>query len=317
MGIEVLYGNWYAKHFKDWLKINGKYIDFTYLNRPHISINYIDLIKKYTKSKTFYYGHDLHYLREIREYQITGNQELLSSSQKWREIESKLINDVDVVYYPSIIEVNELKNHFPNQVIKAIPAYIYYTFDMDPLVSYNERNDLLFVGGFGHKPNIDAVLWFASEIFPRIVMEIPGVKWYIVGSNPPELIKKLNCENIIVTGFVSDPELESFYKNCKIVVVPLRYGAGVKGKVIEAMYHRNAIITTKVGSEGLPDAADFLIECDEAATFAETVVELYKDNEMLSNMAMKSQKFVEKYYSKESVMNIIHRDFTHTGITLK
>ncbi|WP_025847912.1 glycosyltransferase [Paenibacillus ehimensis] len=312
MGVEVLYGNWYATHFVDWLKRNGSYIDYTYLNRPHISIKYIDDIKRYTSSKIFYYGHDLHYLREQREYELTGKEELLKSAEDWRNIEFKLIAQSDVVYYPSQVEVIELKDQFPNTKIKAIPGYIYENFSEKSTnqLPFSERFDLLFVGGFGHKPNIDAVLWFAEEIFPEVLNAIPTIKWYIVGSNPPELIKSLHSENIIVTGFVTDEELEKYYSQCKMVVVPLRFGAGVKGKVIEAMYHRVPIITTSVGSEGLQEAFEYLIECNDSRQFADTIVQLYFDNERLTELSQKSQRFVQRYYSKESVIQTIKEDFS-------
>lgn len=309
MGVEVLYGDWYASHFTDWLKLNGQYFDYTYLNRPHISIKYIDQIKKFTKSKVFYYGHDLHYMRELREYDLTKNEELLKSSDEWRTIENSLISKADVVYYPSQVEVNEVKAHFPNISVRAIPGYIYDSFPDEVSIPFDERQNLLFVGGFGHKPNIDAVLWFAKEIFPFIAEGIPGIKWYIVGSNPPDTIKGMESSHIKVTGYVSDEELCGFYKSCKLVVVPLRYGAGVKGKVIEALYHQIPIITTTIGSEGLQNAERYLIESDDPKEFAKYVIDIYNNPEVLLEMSQKSREFVETYYSKESVLKLIAEDF--------
>lgn len=82
MGIEVLYGAWYAKNWKKWIVENSQYIDFVYLNRPHITEKYIDFMKKNTKAKILYYGHDLHYLREMRQYEIEKKNEILKSAKK-------------------------------------------------------------------------------------------------------------------------------------------------------------------------------------------------------------------------------------------
>lgn len=310
MGVEVFYGKWYADNFKEWIRKNGTYIDFTYLNRPHISTKYIDLIRKYTNSKVFYYGHDLHYLRELREYALSRNEELLKSAEHWRKVEYELIHKSDVIYYPSQVEVDELKKQFPDSLIKAIPAYIFEDVQVrDSFLPIAERQDLLFVGGFGHKPNVDAVLWFAEEIFPNVLKALPTIKWFVVGSNPPDVIRKLQSDNIIVTGYVSDEELQQYYKKSRLVVVPLRFGAGVKGKVVEAMYYGMPIITTSVGSEGLPEADEYLVKCDECRNFAKIIVEMYFDEQKLTQLSEKSRKFVSKFYSKESVLSMIEQDF--------
>ncbi|QGQ98489.1 glycosyltransferase [Paenibacillus psychroresistens] len=314
LGVEVFYGNWYASHFKEWLKLNGQYIDYAFLNRPHITEKYIDQIKKYTKAKIIYYGHDLHFLREIREYRLTNNPELLKSSEKWKEIEFDIFSKSDVVYYPSQVEVDEIKQYLPELNIKAIPAYIFDTLKGN-IKAFSEREDLLFVGGFGHKPNIDAVLWFIQEVFPAILNQYPDMKIYIVGSNPPELIKNLQAKNIIITGFVTDERLEQYYNDCKIVVVPLTFGAGVKGKVVEALYHGIPIVTTSVGSEGLPNIASYVLESDEGSSFAGLVNELYVDNERLELLSAQSINYVQKYFSKQSVLKIISHDFELKGNT--
>ena len=110
-------------------------------------------------------------------------------------------------------------------------------------------------GKVAHPPNADAVLWFASEIFPAIRRQIPDIQFYVVGSKVTDEIKELEQpgNGIIIKGFVSDEELEAIYQQCRIVVVPLRYGAGVKGKVVEAIYNGAPIVTTSVGAEGIPE----------------------------------------------------------------
>lgn len=98
MGIEVLYGDYYAKNINKWIKSNGNYIDYVYLNRPHISIKYMETFKKFTSAKIIYFGHDLHYLRELRNYELSKNPNLLKSSEEWRETEFELFNAADVIH---------------------------------------------------------------------------------------------------------------------------------------------------------------------------------------------------------------------------
>jgi GT2 family glycosyltransferase/2-polyprenyl-3-methyl-5-hydroxy-6-metoxy-1,4-benzoquinol methylase len=309
MGVEVLYGKWFADHINDWLETNGEYINFTLLNRPHISIKYIDAIKKYTKSKIIYYGHDLHYLREQREFELTNNQALLDSSRSWRKMEFGLFEKSDLIYYPSQVEVEEIKKQFPDYNVKAIPAYIFDEPLEKAVHDFSNRKNLLFVGGFGHRPNVDAVLWFVNEIFPIILKDLPDIRFYVVGSNPPDEIKNLHSENVIVTGFVSDQELSKYYHQCKIAVVPLRYGAGVKGKVVEALYHQIPIVTTSIGSEGLEGIGDYLIEVDDARQFAQKVISLYNDISKLNDYSKKSIDYIMKYFSRSSALEILNNDF--------
>lgn len=307
MGIEVLYGDWYAKNFKDWLKRNGRYIDYTFLNRPHISIKYVDLIKKYTNSKIIYYGHDLHYLREFREYQIFKDPALLKSSNDWKKIEFEIFEKSNVVYYPSQVEVDEILKYYPDKKVKAIPAYIFDNFD-DEVPEFEKRKDLLFVGGFAHRPNIDAMIWFVEEIFPLVLERIPDIKLYIVGSNPTPEIKKYNSENVIVTGYVTDEELLELYKLVKLIVVPLRYGAGVKGKVVEAMYNKVPVVTTSIGAEGLIDIEDALIIADDKERIANKIVEYYFNTAALMEISVNSYSYVKKYFTSEKVISIISED---------
>ncbi|MBZ4687982.1 MAG: glycosyltransferase [Clostridiales bacterium] len=309
MGIEVLYGNWYAQNIKKWIEQNGKYIDYAYLNRPHISIKYIDLLKTYTNAKIIYFGHDLHYLRERRNYEIEKNEELLKASERWKKTEFELFNKADVVYVVSSYEEEILKKQFSEKIIRTIPVYIYDDVSDSNVNSFNEREDILFVGGFNHKPNIDAVLWFVKEIFPSIVTENPNIKFYIVGSNPPEEIKKLHSKNIIVTGFVSDEELQKLYNNCRLVVVPLRFGAGVKGKVVEAMYYQVPLVTTSIGAEGLKNIEKNLVISDEPKDFAEKVIKLYNDKNLWAELSKNSYNYILNNFTSNSALKIVSKDF--------
>jgi len=311
MGVEVLYGSSYQRDIKNWIKANGQYFDFVFLNRPHISIKYIDWIKGYTDAKVIYYGHDLHYLREEREYELTGNATLLKQANNWKNIEFELFQKSDVVYYPSQIEVDKILEQFPTLHVKAIPAYIY---DASSRL-LNERNpmntsDLLFVGGFAHKPNIDGVIWFISKVLPTILQSLPNVKINIVGSNPPDSIKELQSDHVIVHGFVSDEQLAELYLCSRLDIVPLRYGAGVKGKVVEALYHQIPIITTSVGAEGLPNIEGHLIVADDEVSFADEIVQAYNNEEYLKKLSEKSLKYIQKYFSAETVKDIIDEDFS-------
>ena len=308
MGIEILYGNYYAQNWKLWLENNGKYIDYIILNRPHISVKYIDEIKMRTKAKIIYYGHDLHYLREEREYEIKGDKNILKSIENWKNIEFGIMSKSDIIYYPSQIEVNIIKSINPNINIKAIPAYLYNTkIQENRNIEYT--NNILFIGGFQHNPNVDGIIWYANEIFPIINNSKPEIRTFVLGSNPPEEILKLNSENIIITGFVTDEQLLNYYRNCRISIIPLRYGAGVKGKTVEAVYYQIPIVTTTIGAEGIQNAEEFMFIKDDPKDFAEEIIRIYDDYELLSNISKKEINIINESFTFEAAKKIIANDF--------
>ncbi len=309
LGIEVLYGSYYAANIQEWICRNKDQIDVIFLNRPHISVKYIDTICGRTDIKAIYYGHDLHFLRFKREYELTGDIKKKKESEEWFKKEMYLMKKADISYYPSVIEEEEVHRIAPDIAVKAITAYAYDHFKDDIEYDFSEREGILFVGGFGHEPNADAVLWFVEEIWP-VIREKLNIEFYIVGSHPTQKIQSLNGQNgVVVKGFVSDEELEGLYASCKITVVPLRYGAGVKGKVVEALYNGMPVVTTPVGAEGIPDIGEAAIISSDPKEFAAQTVKLYQDNGRLKELAVQAQKLIKAHFSMDAVWDIIKDDF--------
>ncbi len=307
IGIEVLYGVWYAENWREWLKINGNYIDYAYLHRPHIAPNYIDSIRKYSKAKIIYFGHDLHYLRIQRQYEVEQDKNLIKDAKEWKEKENAIFDKVDVTYYPSFVEVNEISKGKPPCQVRAIPLNIIKAIEESHNFPTN-RCDLLFVGGFNHKPNVDAVTWFVEDIFPFVIKNNKNIKLNIVGSNMPKQIRKLCSPSIIIHGEVSDDELEALYNDVRIVIVPLRYGAGIKGKVLEALRLQVPVVTTSIGSEGLEDAERYLRIEDKPESFAEEIINLYNDDVAWSKQVENGVKAINRYFSSDRVSEILGND---------
>ena len=311
MGIEILYGSEYQSGIWDWIMKNKDEIDFAYLNRPHIATKYVDFLKKNTDIKIIYYGHDLHFLREYREYELTGDIQKKRESDYWKSIEFSLMEKAAVSYYPSYVEEEAIHAVKPEIPVKAITAYVYESFLENIDRDFEKREGLLFVGGFAHPPNADAVLWFAREVFPKIREKL-SVNFYMVGSKVTEEIKALEQpgNGIIVKGFVTEEELSRLYAECRVVVVPLRYGAGVKGKVVEAVYNGAAIVTTSVGAEGIPEAEHVMRIADEPEAFAAAVTEIYESPETCLSMSEATQSYIREHFSVDAAWKVIEEDFT-------
>ena len=152
-------------------------------------------------------------------------------------------------------------------------------------------------------------MWFVEKIYPKIRMK-KNIPFTIIGSYPTSAIRALDGKDgIKVKGFVSDEELSAIYQENRIVVVPLRYGAGVKGKVVEALYNGIPIVTTSVGAEGINGLDKIASICDNEEMFADEVVRLYDDVEELQKKSRETQIFVKENFSVETVWRIIQSDF--------
>ncbi len=319
MGIEVLYGTYYLNHWKQWLQKNGDCFDYIILSRPHISEKYIDFVKEHTTAKIIYFPVDLHYLREEREYKIKKDPQLLESSKVLKEIEYRIMKQADLTCCYSHVEIGEILKEDNSINALQIPLYIYKNFTgVD--YCFEQRNDILFVGGFGHNPNVDAVIWLIEEILPEIRKRQLSCKIFIVGSNTPDVILNYAAadQSIVVLGRVSDEELDNLYKTCKLAVAPLRYGAGVKGKVVEALYNGIPLVTTSIGAEGL-EALDQVVKiADNSMEFSQYIVDIYTNKTLSLYLSKASSEYCKKYFSSEFASQcIIEQGFDMLEKTLQ
>lgn len=309
-GIEILYGSYYFNNFQNWLQENGKYFDFVYLLRPHIAIKYIDDVKKYTSAKIFYNGTDFHFLRMQREYDISKNKKLLPEIKAIEKQEISLFKKSDCVLTISHYEKEYFKKRFPDWGVEVIPTFIYKEpFPLSINNDFSKREGILFVGGFVHPPNLEGVKWFLKDIWPYILSKHPSMKFYIVGSNMPNEIKAMENENIIIKGFVEEDELSHLYNTVKIVVAPLTFGAGVKGKIIESICHGVPTVTTNTGAEGIIDIDKILLVNDDPLEFANTVNSLYNDVQQCQNIRTEQILYAQKHFSSDSAKNVLEQIF--------
>jgi O-antigen biosynthesis protein len=299
-GVEVMYGRF---DFDSWLHRNGKHINYVWLSRPEVAVEYIDRIREKTSAKVLYCGRDLHYLRLLRQHQLEGSEQALQESRRLKQTELMLFHEADAVLTFSTFEADTIAQDLPDKrKIHIVPAYLYDEFLSDcELPCFDDRRDIAFVGGFKHRPNADAVLWFVRECFPRIVAYLPDVKLYVIGDAPPDDIADLQGENIVVTGHVKD--LTQCFRTMKLCVAPVRWGAGVKGKIVTSMYYGVPVVTTSLGAEGmgLTDGEHVLI-ADTPEAFAAKVAELYSDRDMWGKLSKSGLKYVREGYSREAAI---------------
>ena len=171
--------------------------------------------------------------------------------------------------------------------------------------AWSQREDLLFVGGFRHPPNVDALLWFAREVFPRIRAAQPGMQFHCIGGDVPAEVQALSAiDGIRIHGHV--PDLQPWLDGCRLSVAPLRYGAGVKGKVNQAMAHGLPVVATSPAVEGmhLIDGQDALV-ADDAGGFADAVLRLHGDEALWNRIAANGRDNVARHFSMDAARGVV------------
>ncbi len=309
MGIEVIYGSEYVGKFKEWLTATGGAVTAVLINRPHVAINYIDDLQAFPRVRRIFYGHDLHFERLQREFELNPGAALKKEIDHYFKLECSVWQKMDVVLYPSQEEAETVKKIDPTINASAVCPYVYDQLDNYANRSAVDGNKIIFVAGFGHPPNTDAALWFVNEIFPKIKLQCPRVSLYLIGSRPTEQVKSLNGPSVHVTGYVTDAELAAHYAEARVAVVPLRFGAGVKNKVVEAMAYGVPLVTTEVGAQGLPDVESLIPVTSDAEQFARAVVELLREDNAWTKTSTNGNSYVQQHFSEQTMQESLKRAF--------
>jgi len=322
LGVEVVYGfhpRWPS--FATWIAENGTRLDYAFLSRPAVATDFIDLVKANSSAKILFYGHDIHYKRLEMEYRFNPTDSLLVELERTKEIEHAIWTNCDVIYYPSRDEEEIVRGIMPTAHVRTIPLYIYDTAAIERVAANVMANGLpatgrvLFVGGFRHRPNVDAVIWFVTNVWGRIVAEFPSAEFVIAGSSIPPEIEQLQGPTIKVAGYVSGTELECLYSSAAAAVVPLRFGAGMKGKVIEALSFGVPIVTTSVGAQGLKNPDTFVYVRDKAEEFASAVVKQLQNSDFAYDRVICGLYVLTEQFSVEEAVKILTTDIAELNRT--
>ncbi|MCL5023586.1 MAG: glycosyltransferase [Nitrospirae bacterium] len=305
MGIEVIYG---SHSFDDYMKTHGRFFDCAVITRTHIAIHFVDTVRKCIP-KVIYHAPDFEYLRLKRQFELEGGSPDELEKRKGREF--YLFANSDVVTTVNADEAEMIKQAVPDKEVVAIHHPIDRITNMK--TPFEERRDLLFVGS-SHAPNADAMIFYANEIMPLLQKQLPGIKIYVIGGNPDKKLRELKSEDVVLTGFVKD--LLPYFEKCRIYCAPLRYGAGVKGKIIEAMSYGLPVVTTPVGAEGLgADNDEHMLIADEKERIVEHILKLYNDKSLWKKLSWNSREYVAARFSQDSfrekvkgLMEIVNRE---------
>jgi GT2 family glycosyltransferase/glycosyltransferase involved in cell wall biosynthesis len=300
-GIEVQFHP-YTSSLAMLLGERGGEFDLVFLSRHYVAARHMATVRAFAPRALIAFDTvDLHFLREQRLAELDASRAAGSAAAAKRAEELALIRRADVTLVVSAVERDLLADLAPQAKVIVL-SNIHDRHEHGR--PFAQRSGLLFVGGFRHPPNTDAVLWYASEILPRIRSRLPGVKSYIVGADPPATIRRLATDDLVIAGFV--PDLSPYLEGCRVSISPLRYGAGVKGKVNQAMSFGLPVVATTPSIEGmhLTPGSDVLIG-DDPQAFAEAVVRAYQDQTLWERLAAGGRDNVSRHFSREVARSAI------------
>ena len=295
LGVEVQFAP-YVRSIPQFLGTRGGEFDVVVLSRHYIAIKHIDTLRSFAPRALIVFDTvDLHFLREERLADLNASRAARTAAKAKRDEEVILIRKADVTLVVSAFEQDVLHKLVPDSRVMILSTI----HELLPGgKSFTEREGLVFIGGFRHPPNTDAVLWYAVEVLPRIRERLPGVTTYIIGSDPPPTIKALAAHDLVITGFVSD--VAPYFTGCRISVSPLRYGAGVKGKLNLAMSYGLPVVATSPSVEGmhLTHELDVLV-ADDPEAFADAVARAYGDKALWTRLAEGGRENIRTHFSRE------------------
>jgi GT2 family glycosyltransferase/glycosyltransferase involved in cell wall biosynthesis len=297
LGVEVL---WHP-HLSDpvdWFARNGARFDLVFVSRHYIACNYLPLVRSHARKARFAFDTvDLHYLREQRAAELAGSSEMARTAEKTREQELALIAASDVTLVVSPVEKDLLAREMPEARVEIL-SNVHEVFGCRR--GFDERKGIWFVGGYQHPPNVDAALWFARDILPLVRAELPELEFHLVGSKAPNEVKALaDLPGVHFHGFVND--IEPFLDGCRLAVAPLRYGAGVKGKVNMSMSYGQPVVATPIAVEGMfAEAERDVLVAEAPQAFAAAVLRAYRDEALWKQLSENGLANVTRHFSFEA-----------------
>lgn len=314
IGVECLYAP-YVTSLEQHLAECGEQYDVVVVFRVLAAERNLATIRKYCpNAKLVFHTSDLHYLRELRGAELAASVELRQKAEQTKARELRVIRAADAAIVHSSIEKEMLDAELASDGCANNIFLFPWAIEIPGTqVPFEQRDGMVFVGGFQHQPNVDAVLYFAREIFPLVRQRVPEAVFRIVGSRVTPEVQALAGNGIEVVGFVED--LQPVLDQCRMSVVPLRYGAGIKGKIGTSLSYGLPCVSTSIGVEGMElTESDGVLVADAPSAFADAVVRMHQDAALWSSCSRGGLDFVKRNYSLDAGVEVVRRILHDIGV---
>lgn len=299
LGVEVITRErgWHTS--RDYVTEKGAEFGIYYLIRMGVAESLLPTIREVApRARVIFHAPDLSFLRETRKAELLRDGEALVQAKKTQDREIMVMRQSDHTVVVSPAEIPILKAEFPDARVSVFPALYADVAQDSP--GFSERRNIFFLGGFGHSPNANAVLWFAEAIWPLVRAALPEADFYILGADVPEEIRALaRVPGIQVVGYI--PDLDPVLATLRVGVAPILYGAGIKGKVAVSMGAGVPCVCTEIAAEGMGivDGVHGLI-ANDPRSFAEAIIALYTDTSLWNQLSRNGKALIEDRFGERS-----------------
>lgn len=228
--------------------------------------------------------------------------------RKVRRYEPKIAARYDRCLLISRVDVAAVSGSATSANVFINPHGVDFEFFQPDAMIRKEPGRMLFTGNMGYAPNADAVVYFSTEILPRVRREVPGVGLWVVGADPAPAVRRLARDPAIdVTGRV--PDLRPYLNRAEVAIDPLRIGAGLQNKVLEAMAMGLPMVITSTANEGIGAVPDkHVLVADDAEAFAQAVVRLLRDEALRVRLGANARRFIVENWSWEKHFQDLERE---------
>ena len=296
IGVEVLHHP-YVSSIVRYIEQHGGDYDIVMLSRESVASQYLEVVKHHaTRARVIFDTVDLHFLRAERQAALANDGTLRAAARHTRERELKLINAADLTLVVSPIERDLLQQLAPRADVQIVSTV---HVSMPGPQNFTERDGILFIGGFRHPPNLDAVIWYVENVLPILRLKHPGLITTVIGSNAPTALQRFAAPDFVIAGFVAD--VAPHYNAARLSISPLRYGAGVKGKVNLAMQYGVPVVATTISVEGMHLChEENVLVADAPEAFADAVIRLHTDAALWNRLRQGGLDNIEEWFSRNT-----------------
>ncbi len=304
LGIDYLFGEQAAiRHLAE----HGDEYFLIFLSYPEIMNRYAPYCAYFAPQAAVVYDTvDLHHIRFLREYQTSGDSALRERAELYRKMEIANIRTADRVIAITPTEAQIIHDLVPTSSIMVVPNIHDVAMESGSMRDATDRRGLLFIGNYLHTPNEDAVFYFCEAIFPLIQEHLPDVELILLGAAMPDRIRALQSESIQTIGYVEDPQ--PYFDRCRVFVAPLRYGAGMKGKIGQSLAFGLPVVTTSIGAEGMAiEHGRHAMIADSPEAFAQAIIALHANADLWRILSCNGREHIKTHFSRSTMVPVIRQ----------
>lgn len=277
---------------------HGREFDTVYVTRSHVAETAIDTVRDYApQARVIVNVADLHFLRELRKAEIENDEPGMRQAEAMRENELAVLGRADLVLTYSDVEKRIIESRLGGQTRVELCPWVEQIATV--VAPFEQRRGIAYLGGFAHAPNVDAMRWFVEAVMPLLRASLPGVRLYVYGADIPPVIEALESEDVSIVGFVEN--VAEVYDRCRVFIAPLRYGAGLKGKVAGALARGVPCVLSPIAAEGFFSGGTAAAEIAETSgQWAEAIRILHENRAAWQAMSEAASAYGVSHFSFEN-----------------